>query len=257
MQIIISPAKSLDFETSIEHQIDSTNYRFIDEPQKLASKLQSFSSGELSSLMKISPKLADLNYNRYKHWHYPFNTTNGKQAMFAFKGDVYTGLDAYSLNNEGIKTAQSILRILSGLYGLLRPLDLILPYRLEMGIPLNLGETKNLYEFWGNKITQLLNKDIKENNHKVLINLASNEYFKSIQKKSIIVPIITPAFKDFKNGEYKMISFFAKKARGLMTRFIIQNNIQNPEDIKAFDLDGYYYNNQLSTNQTPVFTRDH
>lgn len=257
MQIIISPAKSLDFETTIEHQINSTNYRFIEEPQKLVSKLQSLSSEELSLLMKISVKLADLNYNRYKHWHYPFDVIHGKQAMFAFKGDVYTGLDAYSLSNEEVKIAQSKLRILSGLYGLLRPLDLILPYRLEMGIPLNIGGTKNLYDFWGSKISQLLNKDIEENNHKVLVNLASNEYFKSIQKKNIIVPIITPVFKDFKNGEYKMISFYAKKARGLMTRFIIQNNIQNPEDIKAFDLDGYYYNNQLSTNQIPVFTRDH
>ncbi|WP_066627914.1 peroxide stress protein YaaA [Labilibacter marinus] len=256
MQLIISPAKSLDFETSIPFQ-QSSDYRFTEEPKVLVDKLNTLSKEELSSLMKISDKLAELNFIRFKEWKYPFNQELGRQALFAFKGDVYTGLDAYSLDEGDVTYIQSKLRILSGLYGLLRPLDLILPYRLEMGSKLPVQKAKNLYQFWGDKITELLNSDIQDNKHKVIINLASSEYFKSINKKRLKVPIITPEFRDLKNGEYKMISFYAKKARGLMTRFIVKNRIQDPEEIKAFDLDGYYYNNQLSKKSTPVFTRDH
>uniref|UniRef100_UPI003D345E5C peroxide stress protein YaaA n=1 Tax=Saccharicrinis sp. 156 TaxID=3417574 RepID=UPI003D345E5C len=255
MQIVISPAKSLDFETPFSYK-GYSEYRFIEEPPKLVKKLNTYSVKKLSALMNVSQELAELNYMRFKEWHYPFEPEKGKQALFAFKGDVYLGLDAYSLSNDDIDYIQKKLCILSGLYGLLRPLDLILPYRLEMSTKLPAGRKKDLYDFWGNKITHLLKKDIHENDHKVLINLASNEYFKSIKVKELDVPIVTPVFKDLKNGEYKMISFFAKKARGLMTRFIVQNRIEDPEEIKAFDLDGYHYNNQLSKENQPVFTRD-
>jgi len=207
--------------------------------------------------MSISSKLADLNYTRFQLWHFPFEKTEGRQAIFAFNGEVYNGLDAYSLSEKEIEYAQDKLSILSGLYGILRPLDLILPYRLEMGTKIQLNKYNNLYEFWGNKIAQELYMDIEKNNHKALINLASSEYFKSVQKKSIKVPIITPEFKDLKDGQYKMISIYAKKARGLMTRFIIQNELEDPNDLKAFNLEGYYFNNQLSTELKPVFTRDH
>ncbi len=256
MQIVISPAKSLDFETPVAIQ-ETSDYRFTKESQRIVSTLKKYSSENLVPLMNISTKLADLNYTRYQNWHYPFNKDEGKQALFAFKGEVYVGIDAYTLNDNEIKEAQNKLRILSGLYGLLRPLDLILPYRLEMGTRLTVGKNKNLYEYWGNKITHALNKDMQENNHSCLINLASNEYFKSIRNNELKFPIISPEFKDSKNGEYKVISFYAKKARGLMTRFIIENAINTPEELKAFDYEGYYYNNQLSTEQKPVFTRDH
>ncbi len=256
MQLVISPAKSLDFETSFSYNGNS-EYRFINESKTLIKKLNSLSVNDLEKLMSISSKLAELNYLRFKKWEYPFEKKVSRQAIFAFKGDVYTGLDAYSLSDLEIGYTQNALRILSGLYGLLRPLDMILPYRLEMGTKLSLRGKKDLYEFWDNKITNLLKKDIVENNHKFLINLASNEYFKSIKSKQLGIPVITPVFKDLKNGEYKMISFYAKKARGLMTRFIVQNQIVNPEDLKAFDLEGYYYNSQLSKDNQPVFTRDH
>ncbi len=256
MQIIISPAKSLDFETPIPVQTRST-YRFTEEPIEIAKELKKKSPKDLGELMKISQKLSDLNFDRFQTWHYPFEEKEGRQSLFAFKGDVYTGMDAYSLDEKNIIQAQKQLRILSGMYGLLKPLDLILPYRLEMGTKLAIKDKKNLYEFWNSKITTLLNKDIQENNYKFLINLASNEYYKSVQANDIQVPIISPEFKDLKNGQYKIISFYAKKARGLMTRFIIQNQLTNPNDLKAFDSEGYYYNNQLSKENKPVFTRDH
>jgi cytoplasmic iron level regulating protein YaaA (DUF328/UPF0246 family) len=256
MQIIISPAKSLDFERPANSSYHSS-YRLIEESKNIALELKRFSPDQLAALMKISPKLANINYNRFQNWSHPFKIKDGKQALFAFNGEVYNGLDAYSLNNKEIDTAQTQLRILSGLYGLLRPLDLIIPYRLEMGTKLSISSANNLYEFWGNKITHLLVQDIKENNHQALINLASNEYYKSIKSKEIKVPIITPEFKDLKNGDYKVISVYAKKARGLMSRFIIKHALKNPEDLKAFDQQGYYYNNRLSTELRPVFTRDH
>jgi len=256
MQIVISPAKSLDFETPVSYP-DFTNYRLTTEPPKIIKKLNTFKVDELSSLMKISQKLSELNYIRFKEWEYPFAEDKGKQALFAFKGDVYSGLDAYSLTNDDVCYVQNKLSILSGLYGLLRPLDLILPYRLEMGTKVKVGNAKNLYAFWGNKITDLLKSDMEANQNSVLINLASNEYFKSVKTKDLSVPVITPVFKDLKDGEYKLISFYAKKARGLMTRFIVKNRISDPEELKAFNLDGYYYNSRLSTDNQPVFTRDH
>ncbi len=256
MQIIISPAKSLDFESSIPVQTKST-YRFTKEPIEITKELKKKSPKDLGELMKISQKLSDLNFDRFQTWHFPFDDKEARQALFAFKGDVYTGMDAYSLDKKEIDQAQKQLRILSGLYGLLKPLDLILPYRLEMGTKLTVKDKKNLYEFWGSKITSQLNADIKENSYKYLINLASNEYYKSLQPKDIQVPIISPEFKDLKNGQYKIISFYAKKARGLMTRFIVQNQLRDPNDLKAFDAEGYYYNNQLSKGNKPVFTRDH
>ncbi len=255
MQIIISPAKSLDFETPIECSSQS-EFRLTQEAQTIANELKNYSAIELEKLMKISSSLAELNHLRFQHWQYPFDTKAIRQAIFAFKGDVYQGFDVHSLNTNELERTQNQLRILSGLYGLLRPLDMIMPYRLEMGTSVSINGDKDLYGFWGNKITELLIADIQEGNHKALINLASNEYYKAINKKQIPVPIITPAFKDLKNGQYKIISFYAKKARGLMTRFIIQNQISNPDDLKAFDLNGYYYNNELSTELNPVFTRD-
>ncbi|SMO68945.1 hypothetical protein SAMN06265379_10518 [Saccharicrinis carchari] len=256
MQIIISPAKSLDFETTVPYPGHS-DFRFTEEPQKLVDKLNTYSTNKLARLMKISEKLAELNFMRFKEWHYPFDPEKGKQAVFAFKGDVFQGLDAYSLTAQDVDYMQQKLRILSGLYGLLRPLDLILPYRLEMGTKLGVGRAKDLYAFWGNKITDMLKRDMADNHHRVLINLASNEYSKAVEMASLDAKVISPVFKDAKNGEYKLISFYAKKARGLMTRFIVQNKIVDPDQILAFDLDGYYYNSQLSTELKPVFTRDH
>lgn len=255
MQIIISPAKALNYETPAPTAIKS-NYRFTEEAQVITHKMKTYSSAQLASLMKISTKLADLNFNRFQNWHYPFGADEGKQAIFVFNGEVYNGIDAYALNSDQINTAQKQLRILSGLYGLLRPLDTIIPYRLEMGTKTPITSAKNLYDFWGDKITDLLNKDIETNKHSYLVNLASNEYYKSIKHKQINVPIITPEFKDLKNGKYKVISIYAKKARGLMTRFIIQHELTNPDDLKAFDAEGYYFNNELSTEFKPVFTRD-
>ncbi len=256
MLIVISPAKSLDFESEAP-QMNTSSIRFEKESVALAKKLKTIKTKELSSLMNISSQLAQLNHHRYQVWHHPFNASETKAALFAFKGDVYTGFDAISLNTEEIHYTNDHLRILSGLYGLLRPLDDILPYRLEMGTKLKTRSKKNLYEFWGDKITKILLEDMKSLNEDILVNLASNEYFKSINKKKFNKRIITPVFKDLKNGEYKIISFFAKKARGLMTRFIVQNKIENPEDLRAFDLDGYYYHQDLSTPDQPTFVRDH
>jgi len=255
MLILISPAKSLDFETKNTNKNFSES-SFLKESQSLIKQLRKLSTDEIADFMSISPKLAQLNFERFVNWHLPFNLENAKQAILAFKGDVYTGLDAGSLSETELHRAQNDLRILSGLYGVLRPLDLIQAYRLEMGKKLQTTKGKNLYEFWGDKITHEINKTLKEKEDKHLINLASNEYFKSVNKKKIKAEIITPVFKDLKNGQYKVISFFAKKARGLMTRFIIQNKITNPEHLKAFNCDGYVFNPHLSKDTELVFTRD-
>lgn len=256
MQIVISPAKTLDYKTPLPYKGHS-DFRFTEEPKELVHKLNTYSVNKLADLMKISQKLAELNFTRFKQWQYPINPHDARQAIFAFKGDVFQGLDSYSLSKNEVDYMQQKLRILSGLYGLLRPLDLILPYRLEMGTNLPVHRTKDLYTFWGDKITDLLKKDMAENHHKVLVNLASNEYFKAIKLENLHSKVITPTFKDLKNGEYKIISIYAKKARGLMTRFIVKNRIEDPEQLKAFDTDGYYYNSRLSSNEQPVFTRDH
>lgn len=256
MFILISPAKSLDFESDIPQTLNS-NIRFPQEALKLVQKLKKLNTNELSQLMKISPQLSQLNHHRFQLWQHPFSDKDVRAALFAFKGDVYTGIAAQSFDDAKIRYANDHLRILSGLYGLLRPLDAIMPYRLEMGTKIAIQAKKNLYEFWGDKITELLITDMDKSNQKVLINLASNEYFKSINKKKLNKRIITPVFKDQKNGEYKVISFFAKKARGQMTRFIIENKIKNPDELRAFDRDGYYYHQDLSKPDIPTFVREH
>ena len=254
MLIIISPAKTLDYKTEPTTQ-EYTIPEFLDESEKLVSKLQKLSAKKLSKLINISADLGNLNYERYQTWHLPFTPKNSKQAVLAFNGDVYTGLDAPTLSEKKLKLAQEKLRILSGLYGILKPLDLMQPYRLEMGTKFGVGRAKDLYSFWGNKITKNIQEAINESGSKILVNLASNEYYKSIDAKKLDVEIVTPVFKDKKNGEYKMISFFAKKARGLMTRFILEHNIEHASDLQAFDAEGYVFNPRLSKPGKPVFTR--
>ena len=252
MKIVISPAKSLDFETSVPTK-KFTEGIFLNEAEKLNSVLKKKSPKVLSKLMGISPNLGELNWQRNQDWHLPFNLHNAKQAVFAFKGDVYLGLDAYSLSIDKIEQLQKKLRILSGQYGLLKPLDLMQPYRLEMGTKLKVGRKDNLYQFWDNKITEVLNSEMSED--EVLVNLASNEYFKVIKSKLLKSPVIKPVFKDYKNGQLKMIGFFAKKARGLMVRYIVDNSIEKVEDLKGFDYEGYAFDMNLSTEKELVFTR--
>ena len=252
MRIIISPAKKLN-ETKLPSSIEHSTSRFLEQSQQLIQILQEKDSFEIAELMKLSMKLADLNMQRFQQWHTPFTPDNAKQAIFSFAGDVYQGLDIETLSNDDIAFAQSHLRILSGLYGLLRPLDLMQPYRLEMGTKLPNPKGNNLYQFWGNTLTHALNDELKKDD--VLINLASSEYSKSVQMKEIHCPVITPEFKEFKNGNYKVIGIHAKKARGLMTRFIIQNRITKPEAIKTFNLEGYQWNEGLSDLHNWVFTR--
>ncbi len=254
MLLVISPAKNLDLESTLPTSLH-TQPELLSDSQDLMKHCVTLTPAELSSLMGISDKLAGLNAARFSEWSVPFTPENARPAVFAFNGDVYTGLDAYSLSDKSIEFAQKHLRILSGLYGILKPLDLMQAYRLEMGTKLDNDRGANLYQFWGDIITNKLNNAIAEQGDDIVINLASNEYFKSVKKKQLTGQIITPAFKDWKNGQYKMISFFAKKARGLMARYIIENEIDSVEKLKAFDLDGYGYNEALSTDAVPVFTR--
>lgn len=254
MLIVISPAKTLDYENPAKTKV-STIPDYLQQSQQLINRLRKFSTLDISELMNVSQKIADLNFDRYESWKKPFTSENAKQAVLAFKGDVYTGLDAESLTSAELKFAQNHLRILSGLYGLLKPLDLMQPYRLEMGTKLETDRGKNLYEFWNLDITEGLNKQLKNIKSSYLINLASNEYFKSVKPKNLNAEIITPAFKEFKNGEYKMIGVYAKKARGLLSRYIIKNKISDPEKIKLFTEEGYRYNKQLSLGNNWVFTR--
>ena len=254
MRIVVSPAKTLDYESSLPTE-DFTRPAHIKRSQLLINRLRDFSALDLSELQHVSSKIAQLNFERNHEWKTPFTLNNSRQALFAFKGDVYTGLDAYSMSEQKITFAQDHLRILSGLYGVLRPLDLMRPYRLEMGTRLTTAEAKNLYEFWDMEITDALNKQLKAIQSDTLVNLASNEYFKAVKTTKVKGQIITPSFKDYKNGEYKMIGFFAKKARGLMTRFIIDNKITQPDDIKNFDIEGYAYNPLMSNEHSWVFTR--
>ncbi|GAB1450289.1 peroxide stress protein YaaA [Draconibacterium sp.] len=255
MLIVISPAKSLDFKIPPVIS-DYTVPEFLTESEKLIGRLKTLSPKKISDLMGISADLGELNFKRFQEWHLPFNPENAKQAIFAFNGDVYQGLNATTLSKEQLELAQSKLRILSGLYGVLKPLDLMQPYRLEMGTKLKYYKSKDLYAFWNPLITKKINEAVSESGTKVLVNLASNEYFKSIDKKKLKAEIATPDFKEFKNGSYKMISFFAKRARGLMSRFIIENNISNPSDLLAFEAEGYTFNSRLSTPGNPVFTRE-
>ncbi|CCG95888.1 conserved hypothetical protein [Marinobacter nauticus ATCC 49840] len=254
MLMIISPAKTLDYESPLATETH-TQPDFLDDACELIDQLKELEPHQVSNLMSISDKLGQLNAERFQCWHTPFTPDNARQAVLAFKGDVYTGLDAESFSSEDFSFAQKHLRILSGLYGLLKPLDLMQPYRLEMGTRFENTRGKDLYAFWGSKITDALNQ-LLASDDKVLVNLASNEYFKSVQKKHLDARLVTPQFKDWKNGQYKMISFYAKKARGLMCRYAIQNRITQADDLKGFNLEGYYFSEDQSDNNNWVFLRD-
>lgn len=255
MLVVISPAKTLDYETPTTTETHSLP-DYLNDSVELISQLRQLSPPEVSELMGISEKLGDLNFGRFLNWQPEFTSDNAKQAVLAFKGDVYTGLDAEKLSEKELVWSQDHLRILSGLYGLLRPLDLMQPYRLEMGTKLPNKKGKNLYDFWGNKITDGLNQVLVETGSQVLVNLASNEYFKSVNRSNLNADVITPVFKDWKNGQYKIISFYAKKARGLMSRYIIKNKITDPEKLKQFDVAGYTYNAAMSSAREWIFTRE-
>lgn len=252
MKIVISPAKSLDFETKLPVR-KHTQSTFMAETEKVLAVVKEKSPAELSKLMDISDKLADLNWQRNQEFTTPFTTKNARPAMYAFNGDVYTGLDAYTIPPAKVNRLQDTLRILSGLYGLLKPLDLIQPYRLEMGTQLSVGDDNNLYEFWKQNITDALNSELKEG--ELFINLASKEYFDAVDSKALKVPIITPEFKDYKDGNLRMVSFYAKKARGMMVRYIIDKNIKTLKGLKRFNYDGYSFDAKLSKGNTLVFTR--
>ena len=252
--MLLSPAKTLDYKTPVTTNSFSIP-DYLGKSSELVKVLKQKSFLDLMELMQVSQKIAELNVERFNQWKLPFSTENAKQAVLAFKGDVYTGLDASALSENRLAYTQSHLRILSGLYGLLRPLDLMQPYRLEMGLKLTTKKGENLYQFWGEKITDALNVLLAKQDEPVLINLASNEYFKSVQKKNLDGRLITPEFKDWKNGKYKMISFFAKKARGLMVRYAIDHNIQKAEVLQNFDYDGYHFNLELSRADKWVFSR--
>lgn len=252
MKIIISPAKSLDFESSVPTSLH-TQPNFLEQSVKLNKKLKTLSRNKLSDLMKISDDLASLNYERNQTWETPFTPDNAKQAIYAFTGAVFQGIDVNSISEEKIPLLQNSLRILSGLYGLLKPLDLMQPYRLEMGTRLKVGTKDNLYKFWGDSIAEALNEELEDN--ELFINLASAEYFKAVNRKVLKVPMIVPVFKDFKNGEYKIIMTYAKKARGFMVRYIIDNNVKTLEDLKGFNTEGYGFSEELSNGNELVFTR--
>lgn len=252
MKIIISPAKSLDFESKVPTSLH-TQPQFLEQSEKLNKKLKTLSRKKLSELMKISKDLADLNYERNQTWQPPFTLSNAKQSVFAFTGEVYRGLDVTTLEEEKLPLLQDSLRILSGLYGLLKPLDLIQPYRLEMGTRLKVGRKDNLYKFWGDEIANALNDEMRDD--ELFINLASSEYFKAVNQKVLKVPMITPVFKDFKNGQYKTIMTFAKKARGFMVRYIIDNNVKTLDELKGFNTEGYGFSEEMSTETELVFTR--
>lgn len=252
MKIVISPAKSLDFETQVPTEQYSQGV-FLNEAERLNKALRSKSPRVLSKMMNMSPALGELNWERNQNWQLPFDTNNARQAIYAFKGEVYLGIDAYTIKEKDIASLQDKVRILSGQYGILKPLDLMQPYRLEMGAKLKVNTRKNLYEFWGSKITKTLNEELKGDG--LLINLASNEYFKSLKKKELDATIITPVFKDFKNGTYKTIMTFAKRARGLMVRYIIDNKVESIEELKLFNSRGYAFDANMSTDTELVFTR--
>lgn len=255
MLIVLSPAKRLDFDTGPKIK-DYSVPAYLDESKYLVDKLRKLSSRQIEKLMGVSHDIAVLNEERYKNWNIPFTTDNAKPAALAFKGDVYVGLDAESYSQKDFEFAQRHIRILSGLYGVLKPLDLIQAYRLEMGTRFKVTAAKNnLYKYWDTKITEGILEAMEDSHSDALINLASHEYFKSVKTHLLDKRIITPIFKDYKNGEFKVIQFLAKKARGLMTSYIVKNKLTNPEDIKGFDTDGYEYNDRLTQGDQWVFTR--
>ncbi|MBC2844772.1 peroxide stress protein YaaA [Winogradskyella flava] len=252
MKLVLSPAKSLDFESKLP-TIKTTESCFLAEAERLNKLLKKKSAKSLSKLMHISDNLGQLNYERNQEWQLPFTKDNARQALYAFSGDVYRGLDAYSIDTEKLDKVQDTVRIISGLYGILKPLDLIQPYRLEMGTRMPVGKNKNLYEFWKKKVTQTLNDELEDD--ELFLNLASNEYFKAIDTKALKVPVINIVFKEFKNGEYKMIAIFAKLARGLMTRYIIDTDAKTLDDVKSFNYEGYGFSDSLSSEKELVFVR--
>jgi cytoplasmic iron level regulating protein YaaA (DUF328/UPF0246 family) len=254
MLIVLSPAKTLDYETPAITDV-STKPDFIKRSAELIDILKQMSPDRIASLMHISDPLAALNAGRFAAWSTRFTSKNAKQAMLAFNGDVYEGLNAATFNDKQLTYAQSHIRILSGLYGLLRPLDLMQPYRLEMGTKLANPAGKDLYAFWGDTVTQALNQQIAERKATALINLASGEYFKSVRPKLLTAPVITPVFLDWKSGNYKVISFYAKRARGLMARYAATKGIVRPQALKAFDVDGYAFDEGSSDAQSWVFKR--
>lgn len=254
MIAVVSPAKNLDFKTPYEAK--PTQPRLMECTQELIQVLRKKSADEVKDLMSISKQLAGLNVHRYKEFEFEHTVENAKPAALAFNGDVYQGLKAETFDEKKMDFAQKHFRILSGLYGLLRPLDLIQPYRLEMGTKLAFDDFNTLYEYWDEKILNLLLDDLKAQGDDIILNLASNEYFKSIDKKNIPAKVIDVEFKDFKNDKYKIISFYAKKARGLMSRFMIENQISDPKDLSAFDYEGYYFDKQASTENKLAFKRD-
>ncbi|MFP9115205.1 peroxide stress protein YaaA [Flavobacterium sp. RHBU_3] len=252
MKMVISPAKSLDFETKLPVK-KYTEPAFLTQAAEVHTAVKDKTPAQLSSLMDISDNLAQLNWQRNQDWQPPFTPKNARPAVYAFSGDVYVGLDAYTLPATKVNKLQDSLRILSGLYGLLKPLDLIQPYRLEMGTHLPVGENKNLYEFWKQTITEALNAELADG--ELFVNLASQEYFGAVDVKALKVPVITPEFKDYKDGKLRMVSFFAKKARGMMVRYIVENNVKTLKGLKGFNYDGYAYDDKLSKGNTLVFTR--
>jgi hypothetical protein len=254
MLVVVSPAKNLDYETPLPSSF-YTQPELLEQSEALVSICKTLTPADLSSLMGISDKLAGLNVARFAQWSLPFTPDNARPAIYAFNGDVYTGLDAYSLKETAFDFTQQHLRILSGLYGVLKPFDLMQPYRLEMGTKLVNPRGANLYQFWQGIVTDKINEAIAAQGDNILVNLASTEYFKVIEKKRLKADVITPSFKDWKNGQYKMISFFAKKARGLMARYIIDHQITDVEQLKGFDVAGYQYNAAMSKANDWVFTR--
>ncbi len=255
MLTVISPAKTLDFDTPPTTR-KTTQPQFLERAGELVEDARGMSPEEIRELMGVSENIAELNYNRFLNWGTPFSLDNAKQSVLAFKGDVYTGLEAETLTTAQLNFAQKHLCILSGLYGLLRPLDLMQPYRLEMGLKFANRGGKNLYEFWGDDITRALNGQIRKSGSPVLVNLASNEYFKAVKAGALDAEIITPVFTDLKGDKYRVIRFFAKKARGQMARFIIDNELNDPAGLKKFRIGGYRYNRAESTARELVFTRD-
>ena len=252
MKIVISPAKSLNLEKELPTKL-FTESAFLKQAETIQKTLKKMKPKQLMELMHISEKLGELNWQRNQDWQMPFTTGNARPAIFTFDGEVYTGLDSYTLPTDKLSDLQDKLRILSGLYGLLKPLDLMQAYRLEMGTSIKIGTKKNLYEFWKKTITETLNSELEKD--ELFVNLASNEYFSAVDVKKIKVPVITPEFKDYKDGKLKMISFFAKKARGMMVRYIIDTNAETIDDLKGFNYEGYAFDSNLSDGNKLVFTR--
>ena len=254
MIILLSPSKTLDPAPRPEFR-NTTQPEFLDQAERLVIRLRKLSRPKLRRMMEISDKLADVNYDRYRDWHRPFTTENAAPAISLFRGDVYDGLAADTFSAADRKYAQEHLRILSGLYGLLRPLDLAQPYRLEMGRTFETGKPKSLYEFWGTELSETIDALAAKSKPPLIINLASNEYFKAAKPKSLSTRVITPVFKEQNGEKLRMITYFAKRARGLMAQYLIKNRVKTLEDLQAFDLDRYNYHKDASTDDRPVFTR--